>query len=67
VDDDTLLQEIPYYVDVDVPYSANILFLDKVKAKEYKYPYQVYKVPVQSCFFHHQVMAFTVERAIQSH
>jgi hypothetical protein len=27
--------------------------LNKIKTQEYKYPYQVHKVPVQSCFFYH--------------
>src|SRR3982750_1593625 len=31
--------------------------LNKIKAKEYKYPNQVYKVPVQSSLLHHQVVA----------
>ena len=35
--------------------------LYQIKAKEYKYPNQVYKVPVQSCFFDHFIMASLVK------
>jgi hypothetical protein len=31
-------------------------WLYKIEEKEYKYPYQVYKVPVQAHFLNHQVM-----------
>src|SRR5215213_1031111 len=41
--------------------------LDKIKAKEYKYPNKVHKVPVQSCFFNHQVMPAPVKRAVHGH
>ena len=32
------------------------LKLDKIKTKEYKYPYEVYKVPVQTGLFDHFIM-----------
>ena len=33
------------------------MWLNQVKTGEYEYPYQVYKVPVQTSFFDHQVMS----------
>ena len=36
-------------------------WLDKIEAKEYEYPHQVYKVPVQTGFLDHFVMPALVE------
>src|SRR6185295_5096758 len=41
--------------------------LEQVKTRKYKYPNQVNEVPVQTCFFNHQVMASSVKRAIPGH
>ena len=41
--------------------------LYQIKTKEYKYPYKVYKVPVQSRFFDHQVMSSLMENILLSH
>jgi hypothetical protein len=41
--------------------------LYQVKAKEYKYPNQVNKVPVQSGFFNHEVMSPFLEHIFLCH
>src|SRR4051812_4840355 len=38
-----------------------ISVLDQIKAKEYKYPDEIYKVPVQSCLFNHFIMASLIK------
>src|SRR5215211_644418 len=38
--------------------------LDKIKTQEYEYPDKVYKVPVQTSFFNHQVMATSFKNII---
>lgn len=37
--------------------------LNKVKTQEYKYPYQVYKMPVQAGLFNHLIMATLLKMA----
>jgi hypothetical protein len=43
------------------------LFLDKIEAKEYEYPYKVNEVPIQTSFFNHPVMSFSFEGSIDGH
>src|SRR6185369_7947536 len=43
------------------------VYLNKIKTKEYKYPNQVYKVPVQTGFLDHQVMTSSVKYTFPSH
>src|SRR5215510_7285256 len=35
--------------------------------KEYKYPDQIHKMPIQTCFFDHQIMSFAVEYTVGRH
>ena len=42
-------------------------WLDEIEAKEYKYPYQVYKMPVKAGLFNHPVMALPFKGSIDRH
>jgi hypothetical protein len=44
-----------------------MLRLYKVKEQEYKHPNQVYKVPVQSYFFNHEVMSSALKHTNRCH
>ena len=45
--------KMPMFVNV----LKAVLFLKQVKTSKHKYPNQVYKMPVQTGLFNHQVMA----------
>jgi len=40
-----------------------MMLLYQIKAKEHKYPNEVYKVPVETCFFYHFIMAALIKMA----
>ena len=43
------------------------MFLNEIKAKEYEYPNQVHKVPVQTSLFDHQVMTPSLKGSVHGH